>query len=227
MLRNNIQTYNAPKPDDLSVEPKHEVSVLLQFIDCTISGFCPYYQTIKDSDKENRISDFLVYYFNSCLREGPYSGFSPFCFGKNPTQPNSDKETDIGVVILTKDIKPVTVIEFEAKRFSETSKYKEYVSGVRGGIERFKRGEHASHLSVCGMFGYVQSRTSTIWIDKVNSWIEELSQTNTDSSIDWLNPNEKLDRINSFSKVEKLESINDRKLLQNSIHLYHYFIDIN
>jgi len=227
MLRNNIQTYNAPKPDDLSVEPKHEVSVLLQFIDCTISGFCPYYQAIKDSDKENRISDFLVYYFNTCLREEPYSGFSPFCFGKNPTQPNSDKETDIGVVILTKDIKPVTIIEFEAKRFSETSKYKEYVSGVRGGIERFKRGEHASHLSVCGMFGYVQSRTSTTWIDKVNTWIGKLSQTNTDPDIDWTSPNEKLSPLDSFQNIEKLQSVNDRKTEPNSIKLYHYFIDLN
>ena len=227
MLRNNIQTYNAPKPDDLSVEPKHEVSVLLQFIDCTISGFCPYYQAIKDSDKENRISDFLVYYFNTCLRLKPYSGFSPFCFGKNPTQPNSDKETDIGVVILTKDIKPVTIIEFEAKRFSETSKYKEYVSGVRGGIERFKRGEHASHLSVCGMFGYVQSRTSTTWIDKVNTWIGKLSQTNTDPDIDWTSPNEKLSPLDSFQNIEKLQSVNDRKTEPNSIKLYHYFIDLN
>jgi hypothetical protein len=226
MLRNNIQTYNAPKPDDLSVQPKHEVTVLLQFIDCTISGFRPYYQAIKDSDKENRISDFLVYYFNTCLREEPYSGFSPFCFGKNPTQPNSDRETDIGVVILTKGIRPETIIEFEAKRLSETSNNKEYVCGIRGGVERFKRGEHASHLSVCGMFGYVQSRTSTIWIDKVNTWIGELSQTNTDTEIDWTNQDEKLSPINSFPKIEKLKSINDRKVEQNSILLYHYFIDL-
>lgn len=226
MLRNNIQTYNTPKPDDLSVEPKHEVSILLQFIDCTISGFRPYYQAIKDSDKENRISDFLVHYFNSCLREQPYSGFSPFCFGKNPTQPNSDKETDIGVTVLSLSTKPVTIIEFEAKRFSETSKYKEYVSGVRGGIERFKRGEHASHLSVCGMFGYVQSRTSIEWIEKVNTWIGELSQTNADIEISWNSPEEKLLLINSILNVKKLKSINDRKSKQDSILLYHYFMDL-
>jgi hypothetical protein len=226
MLRNNIQTYNAPKQDDLSVEPKHEVSVLLQFIDCTISGFCPYYQAVKDSDKENRISEFLSFYFNACLRQDPYSGFPPFNFSKNPTQPNSDKETDIGVTVLSLSSKPVTIIEFEAKRFSETSKYKEYVSGVRGGLERFKRGEHASHLSVCGMFGYVQSRTSTEWIDKVNKWIGILSQANTDVDIDWANQDEKLSSINSFPKVEKLKSINKRKKSLNPIILYHYFLEL-
>jgi hypothetical protein len=227
MLRNNIQTYNAPKPDDLSVEPKHEVTVLLEFIDCNISNFCQYYQTIKDSGKENRISDSLVYYFNTCLREDPYFDFPPFCFGKNPSQKDSEKETDIGVVILTKNIKPITILEFEAKRFSESSNNKEYVCGKRGGIERFKRGEHASHLSVCGMFGYVQSRTSAEWIDKVNKWIGVLSQTNTDPDIDWTSPNEKLNPINSIPKVEKLESINERKTVQNPIQLYHYFIDLN
>ncbi len=226
MLRDNIQTYNAPKSDDLSVEPKHEVTVLLQFIDCTIAGFCPFYQAIKDSEKENRISDFLVHYFNTCLREQPYSGFSPFCFGKNPTQPNSDKETDIGVSILSLSIKPVTIIEFEAKRFSETSNNKEYVCGIRGGIERFKRGEHASHLSVCGMFGYVQSRTSSDWIFRVNNWIEELSKTNTDADIDWTSPNEKLSSINSFPLIEKLKSINKRETELNQIILYHYFINL-
>jgi hypothetical protein len=226
MLRNYIQTYNAPKPDDLSVEPTHEVTVLLQFIDCTISGFCPYYQSIKDSDKENRISDSLVYYFNTCLREQPYSGFSPFCFGKNPTQPNTDKETDIGVVILTKNIKPITIIEFEAKRLSESTKYKEYVSGVRGGIERFKRGEHASHLSVCGMFGYVQSRTASEWIFKINNLIEELSHSKTDTDIDWTNSAEKLHTIDTLEMIHKCSSLHKKSSSKSPILLLHYFINL-
>jgi hypothetical protein len=77
------------------------------------------------------------------------------------------------------------------------------------------------------MFGYVQSRTSAEWIDKVNKWIGVLSQTNTDPDIDWTSPNEKLNPINSIPKVEKLESINERKTVQNPIQLYHYFIDLN
>ena len=72
-------------------------------------------------------------------------GFFPFNFVKNPTQESSTKETDIGVVVLSKTEKPVTIIEFEAKRFSETSNNKEYVCGERGGIERFKRGYHSAH----------------------------------------------------------------------------------
>lgn len=228
MLKDNQPTYNPPQLTDLSVEPKHEVDLILEFIDCNISAYCPYYQNIKDSDRENRLSDFLVYHFNSCLREEPYRDFPSFCFGKNPTQAYSSQETDIGVVVLTKSVKPLTIIEFEAKRFSETSNNKEYVCGrKRGGIERFKRGEHASHLSVCGMFGYVQSRTSNEWIQKVNTWISELAQKNNDPEIDWISPDEKLSHFSHLSpKVEIQKSVNKRKKTLDSIEIYHYFINL-
>lgn len=227
MLRNNQLTYNPPRPSDLSVEPEHEVKLILGLIDDNISAFIPYYQCIKDTDKENRISDFLVYHFNCCLREKPYYGFPAFNFGKNPTQAYSAQETDIGVVVLTKNAKPITIIEFEAKRFSETSNNKEYVCGERGGIERFKRGEHASHLSVCGMFAYVQSRTSTEWILKVNNWISMLAQKNVDPEIDWSHPEEKLSHISQLPpNVDIHKSVNKRKSPLGSILIYHYFINL-
>lgn len=226
MLRDNIKTYNPPLSDDLSVYPKQEVNILLDFIDNNIADFCPYYKTIKDSDKENRISDFLVNHFQLCLRDEQLGGFPPFDFRKNPTQSDSDRETDIGVIVLTKNIKPITIIEFEAKRFSASSNNKEYVCGERGGIERFKRGHHSSHLSICGMFGYVQSRTPSEWIQKVNTWIVELSQTNTNLDIDWNSLDEKLNPINSFQNVEKLKSNHSRKQPSDNILLWHYFINL-
>lgn len=225
MLKDNLPTYSFPKPDDLSIEPNHEVIFILSFIDRSISSFRPYYLSIKDSDHENRISDFLIDYFEMCLRDEQID--YPFVFRKNPTQQFSDKETDIGVKVLTRDCKPETIIEFEAKRFYESPSNKEYVCGLRGGIERFKRGEHASHLSICGMFGYVQSRTSVEWIQKINNWIVELSGAkNTD--IDWSNPEEQLSSIETFIDVEKLKSTNLRIQPQRykSITLHHYFINL-
>jgi hypothetical protein len=227
MLKDNLPTYCLPQSDDLSVEPNQEIVFILSFIDRNLSQFYPYYISIKDSDRENRISDFLIHYFQYCLRVDQTEGFCPFDFRKNPTQEESGKETDIGVFVLTKSCKPVTIIEFEAKRFSKTSKYKEYVSGERGGIERFKRGEHAPHLSICGMFGYVQSRTITEWIQKINSWIIELSVTKT-PDIDWSSPEEQLTSIETFTDVEKLKSTHLRIQPQQykSITLYHYFINL-
>jgi len=228
MLRDNLPTYCPPQPSDLSVKSEHEVKQILGFIEDNISTFSPYYQCIKDSDKENRISDFLVYHLNCCLREEPYCGFPAYNFGKNPTQAISGQETDIGVVVLTMNVKPVTIIEFEAKRFSETSHNKEYVCGNnRGGIERFKLGEHASHLSTCGMFAYVQSRTSNEWRQKVNTWISELAQKNNDPEIDWSSQDEKLSPFSPLSpKVEIQKSVNKRKKPLGSLLIYHYFINL-
>ncbi len=173
MLRDLKPLYQPPNSSSLDVSPNLEVNTILRFIDVNISGFYGYYITIMDSGKENRISEFLVKHFQLCKDE--QGDYFPYDFGKNPTQATSDRETDIGVVALTRTSKD-TIIEFEAKRFSETSANKEYVCGERGGIERFKRGHHSSHLVICGMFGYVQSRTSQEWITKVNDWIGEKKQ---------------------------------------------------
>jgi hypothetical protein len=226
MLKDCQPSYQLPRPNDLEVKANLEVDKILEFIDNNISSFCPYYQTIRDSERENRISDFLVQHFQLCKNEKS-NGFFPYDFRKNPTQEHSGKETDIGVFVMTRSPKPNTIIEFEAKRFSETSNNKEYVCGNRGGIERFKRGYHSSHLSICGMFGYIQSRTPNEWYKKVNDWIVELSKNNKDLTIDWSNISERLEVNNSFSKVEKYYSIHDRKQLNSAINIFHYFIDLN
>lgn len=158
MLRDSFPSYPTPKPNDLSVDSKHEIDFILSFVDKNISGFPKYYHLHKDSEKENRISDILVRHFELCKTES--ESFFPFQFSKNPTQSELDKETDIGVFVMSRTQKPIPVIEFEVKRLSESSNNIEYVCGIRGGIERFKRRHHSSHLKVCGMFGYVQSRTT-------------------------------------------------------------------
>lgn len=226
MLRDIQFTYNLPQPTDLTVSLTHEVDMIKEFIDQNITSFPDYYKANNESDKENWISNLLVRHLNLCNNE--QGGFLPYEFSKNPSQAYSGKETDIGVYAQTRQAKPITIIEFEAKRFSETSNNKEYVCGERGGIERFKRGEHASHLSICGMFAYVQSRTSDEWIQKVNTWISELAQTNVDPEIEWNNPDEKLSHISQLPpNVDLHKSINKRRLPLNSITIYHYFINLN
>lgn len=224
MLRDSYPSYQTPRANDLSVDSNFEVDLILSFIDRNISGFPDYYQSIRDSKKENRISDNLVQHFELCKSES--ESYFPFRFSKNPTQPESDKETDIGVFVMSRARKPIPIIEFEAKRLSESSNNKEYVCGIRGGIERFKRGHHSSHLKVCGMFGYIQNRTSSEWIEKINNWISELSQENSDLTIDWSDNKELLSEIESFPLVEKLSSMHQRTSQHNSIKLWHYLIDL-
>lgn len=224
MLRESAPSSQLPKPDDLTVKDNHEVEQILLFVDDNLPNFPVFYDSIKDSERENRISDFLVHYFQVCKMENGKSYF-PYDFRKNPTQPNSGKETDIGVFVLTRGRKPVPLIEFEAKRFSENSSNEQYVYGDRGGIERFKRGHHSSYLKVCGMFAYVQSRTPEEWLSKVNSWLNKQFETNTDTSIKW-QEDEQLSKYASFSSIKKYSSMHSRKHSSDNILLWHYFIDL-
>jgi hypothetical protein len=225
MLKDSLPAYQVPSPKDLSIAPNYEVDLVLSFIDKYVPDFPSYYQSVKDSDKENRISDILVHHFQLSKLDNS-GGFFPFDFRKNPTQPESDKETDIGVFVMARDRKPIPILEFEAKRFSESSNNKEYVCGLRGGIERFKRGYHSSHLKVCGMFGYVQSRTSSDWVQKVNTWIKDLAENNVDQTIDWTDNKEYLIKVDTFSQVQKFSSSHLRKIHEERIILWHYLIEL-
>lgn len=222
MLKNNPTTYHQLEDGHISVAPNHEVDIIWAFIDFNISGFVPYYQSVGDSNKENRISEFLIHYFQFCISEQT-GGYLPYYFAKNPTQSQSGSETDIGIYATISNAKPVTLIEFEAKRLSKESNNKEYVCGKRGGIERFKRGVHAPRLSACGMFAYVQSNKTEYWINKINSWIHELSNANI-QTIHW-SDEEVLHKVCSYYQVEKFSSIHQR-LSNDSIALWHYFIEL-
>lgn len=231
MLRDSLPTYQLPKPNDLSVPNNHEVEQILLFVDNYVSEFPAYYKAIKDSDRENRISDFLVHHFQLCKTENNQDYF-PYDFRKNPTQASSGKETDIGVFVLTRGRKPSPLIEFEAKRFSESSNNEQYVYGVRGGIERFKRGFHSSHLSVGGMFAYIQSNDSPFWLKKVNEWImNEASKVNKEtggfkwSSSEILGPPSLIITPGEPS-LNKYQSQHSRVNPYGELRIFHYFINL-
>jgi hypothetical protein len=224
MLRNAVDNINSAGTADLSLHGGRSVAVLIGFIDKNILGFPAFYLKHGDSKTENRISDLLVEYLTCCL-DSEGNGFIPYRFVKNPTQAHSTKESDIGVRVRTNAHPLTTIAEFEAKRLSGSSTNTEYVYGERGGIERFKRGHHASHLSLCGMFGYVQSKTIDEWTGKINGWIQRLADADADSTIDWKPKPEKLVQLSEEKGINKWRSTNDRKG-NAPIQLYHYFINL-
>jgi hypothetical protein len=210
----------------LSVPENHSVIVLLNFVDAKISGFRNYYFSIPlPPEGENAITYHLANYFNALLID-ENDGFLPYKFNfvKNPTQSESRRETDLGVVILSKSMPSYPIIEFEAKRLSGSSNNTEYVYGERGGIERFKKNHHGTQLKICGMLGYVQKDTANDWFNKINGWITEQSN-NTTTALDWKNQSELLVHIWSHEKVNKYSSMNVR-LSQSSLTIYHYLIDL-
>jgi hypothetical protein len=212
MLKDNSNTYKNLGNISLSAPGNYSINNLISVIDRNILGFRDFYFT---SDQSERVLNH------------ENEGYNPnkFSFGKNPSQPFSAKEADIGVVVLNKSKSNSTIIEFEAKRLSDSSNNSEYVYGKKGGIERFKREHHGEHLSICGMFGYVQSKTVLYWLDKINRWISDLAANNTDHTIDWNPQAEKLNEA-SDATIEKYESFNLRSG-KPAIKLYHYFIDLS
>lgn len=221
MLKDSKLSYNQPYAESLDADPLLEAGKVLFFIDYALPNFPVYYKTIKDADRENRISDFIVHFFQ-VVKANYFGGFCPYDFRKNPTQASSTRETDIGVFVLSL-AKPITILEFEAKRLSVSSNNQEYVYGERGGIERFKRGWHSSHLTLSGMLGYVQDNTADYWIEKINKWI--ISQKNSDNFQLWEGESELLKPIESLHDVEKYISSHNRVNL-NPIIIHHYFIKL-
>ncbi len=76
------------------------------------------------------------------------------------------------------------------------------------------------------MFGYVQSRKSSEWIQKVNKWIMGESVKSINLEIDWKSRDERLVAITIFEDVEKLKSLHTRKQSNDTILLWHYFINL-
>lgn len=227
MLRDNLNN-SLPNTSCLTIQKNHEALAILSFIDNNIAGFKCYYINQGSPVKENRISDLLIQYFQCCKLKCE-DGFGIFDFRKNPTQLDSGKETDIGVYPLSLNIHPILpIFEFEAKRLSSSKEHKpnnkEYVAGKRGGMERFKRCEHSPHLTECGMFGYIQSNNADYWTMTINSWIQSISQSESD--LDWSDPNEELSVVNKSLEVTKLKSDNFRVQSKDTIRLWHYMIEL-
>ena len=97
---------------------------------------------------------------------------------------------------------------------------KEYVIGENknGGIERFKIEKHGKGLNKCGIVGFVKKESFNFWKDKINSWIEDLSNTNTIWNVD-----EKVDMKEIKLNSAFSHSIAHRKE-ENDLLLYHFWI---
>jgi hypothetical protein len=115
----------------------------------------------------------------------------------------------------------------EAKRLPapkpKKTREKEYVVGGKnnGGIERYKTEKHGKGLYESGMIGFVEQKSCSYWLEKVNSWIEELSQVNTNWEKDEiLNP----EQGKSSAEYCFLKSIAHRNSGDADIMLYHWWI---
>jgi hypothetical protein len=168
--------------------------------------------------KENLISQELEFFLNR------KSSNKVFRFKGHWQYGDSSREPDFGVYEV-EDRNPFGLTrEFfviEAKLLP-TGK-KDYVVGNLGGIQRFKKGHHGKGLLESAMIGYIQKETCSHWHKKINEWINDLIQTNTDVDIIWNNA-DLLIHSDNFDKVQKY--VSDNKRDNDSIKLHHYLMEL-
>lgn len=140
---------------------------------------------------EDDITNALSLYLNSDLPKNE----NKFHFTFQHKTIESKTSTDIGIVSL-KYSKYKCICFIEAKRLP-TPKYKgsqetEYVcyknSTKKGGIERFKTGDHGGkeQFPFSLMVGYIQQENANHWHAKVNEWISEQIQKSSNENISWI-----------------------------------------
>jgi len=147
----------------------------------------------------------------------------------------SNKSTDIGVISL-KYSKFKCICFIEAKRLPTPiysgSQETEYVcyknSTKKGGIERFKIGDHGGKekFPFSIMVAYIQQENSSHWYNKINEWIDEQIKESSNPQLSWF-IEDKLIQNQSFSKnkITKYNSTHS-KTNPKKINLTHYWIDL-
>lgn len=142
--------------------------------------------------------------------------------------------TDIGICLMQDDvaIDPPRVALFEGKRLSndlESRREKEYVIGHEakgkhiccGGVERFKLSRHAHRFRHAGMIGYMENGTPDHWLERINSWISELSCQQHDPA--WLDE-EQLSPLTTKGLVTESSSIVCRP--SSNLFLMHLWVNL-
>jgi hypothetical protein len=208
---------------DKRLDYKAIVYKVVDFLDHTLDGFPPFLSNSGfNEENEKRINEMLATYLNNCTADFFYIDTFRFSFIKDTSIESSNYNPDIGVMLGNKMSSTTdSFFHIECKRLPARAGFeREYIQGKQGGIQRFKEGYHGKGLNYSAMVGYIQSGTIEEWHEKVNSWIDELIQT--DDKLIWKNCDKLLPRqINNYSAYTTSHS---RLHHSESITLYHYWL---
>ena len=134
------------------------------------------------------------------------TGFSDFYFF--PTEEGKSTES---------------IFSVESKRLPAPTKDREeeYVKGKSksGGIERYKIEKHGKELAECGILGFIEKENPPFWLNTINQWIENLS--NSDAT--W-NKDEKLNEVEKDEEFTYLNSV-AHTVKSRNILLHHFWIE--
>lgn len=196
----------------------------------------PIYTPIEKSDSEWFLNDDLEIFFNHEAKCTSDTGEEyPFFFKAEPKDRIEKGKPDLGTYISIKSQRSRTpFFTIECKRLptprSTVEEQKEYVTGLKGGIARFKRNEHGVDLAINAMIGYVEKEDFNYWQNQINSWILELDQKiefgkSNIKDINWTK-NEVLESV-YFKEIARLHSKHPRvDSILTEILLIHFWVKV-
>lgn len=195
---------------EFSLEENYTAQFILVFIKTTLPEFeVIFKQSGIAIHKEDDISKELSKFFNDKART--QNLFFQF---------NEKKGVDFTIFVTPYKMGAQSIFMVEAKRLSKS--HYDYVTGPTGGIERFKKeqDDFGVHLNYGAMIGYIQDGNHEYWHNRINSWIEDLINNESDivwSKDDKLIPNP--DLCNYISMHSRVST--------SSITLFHYWISLS
>lgn len=214
-----------------------------QYIESIVSfieRYLPIFPTntpIEKSDNEWFLNDDLEIFFNheaKCTSDTNEE--YPFFFKAEPKDRIEKGKPDLGTFISIKSQRSRTpFFAIECKRLptprTKADEQKEYVTGLKGGIARFKRNEHGVDLPINAMIGYVEKHDFEYWYSEINSWIVSLNGTiekgkDLLKDIPW-SKNESLEKI-FFAEIARLQSKHPRvnSTVIKEVTLIHFWVKI-
>jgi hypothetical protein len=208
---------------DKRLDYKKIIFKVIEFLDEHIEGFPQHLSnSFFDEENEKRINEMLSAYLNYCMSDFYIIDTFRFSFIKDTSIESSNYNPDIGVMLGNKMASTTnSFFHIECKRLPARAGHeREYVQGKLGGIQRFKEGNHGKGLNYSAMVGYIQSDSFEAWYEKVNSWIDELIQS--ENKLHWQNGDKIMPR--SIENYQKYTSSHTRLLHKEPIILYHYWI---
>lgn len=209
MIGNQIN--NQPSTiNEFSLPENHTVKRILVFVKDTLPEFeFLLKQSNIEIHREDDISKELSRFFNDKARA--QNLFFQF---------NEKKGVDFTIFVNPYKMGVSSIFMIEAKRLSK--KHRDYVTGKTGGIERIKREQEdfGVHLNHGAMIGYIQDENQDYWENKINTWIDNLIEEETDN---FWGEEDKLMRNTNVSNYTSKHI----RVSQKPIILYHFWISLN
>lgn len=187
---------------------------------------------------ETKLTSQLRAYLNEITRCS--EGWSHIQFGtENPDESSGGRKIDLapspsGAALIIQKRRHTcydTIFPIECKRLptpkGSDRDPREYIFNqhkTTGGIQRFKFGHHGASHNFGAMIAYVQDKPFTHWTNTINSWIDELSQS---EGFPW----DHADHLRMISQKKnegtcQLKSKHSRTARLADIELHHLWVQI-